>query len=183
MKTRSLLSRLAPLVLLLAVPVLLSAQKTSFDFDRTADFSKYRTFAWEEGTPAPDAFLHKRIVAAIESQLAARGLTRAETHPDVYVRYHVALDTRKTITGSNGDGFGPFGWGVGGTGRVDLEMNQLLIGTLLIDVADAAKRELVWRGMAVGDIDIHAKPEKRDASITKAVTKLLKNYPPPAARG
>jgi hypothetical protein len=37
--------------------------------------------------------------------------------------------------------------------------------------------------MAIGDIDIHARPEKRDASITKAVTKILKNFPPPAARG
>jgi hypothetical protein len=94
----------------------------------------------------------------------------------------VALDTRKTVTGFNGDGFGPFSGGMGGGGRVDLQLNQLLMGALVIDVADAANRQLVWRGMAVGDIDVHAKPEKRDASVTKAVTKILKNYPPAPGR-
>jgi len=182
MKIRTALPFILPLLLISAV---LAAQQISFDFDRAADFSKYRTFTWREGTNAPDTFLHKRIVTAVESELAARGLTRNDTKPDLYVLYHVVLDTRKTVTGWNGDGgFGPppWAWGPGG-GRVDLQLNELLLGTLVLDVADGTTRDLVWRGMAVGDIDVHAKPEKRDASITKAVVKLLKNYPPPRHRG
>ena len=46
-------------------------------------------------------------------------------------------------------------------------------------MADAAKKEMVWRGMAIKEgIDVQAKPEKRDKNITNAVTKILKNYPP-----
>jgi hypothetical protein len=43
---------------------------------------------------------------------------------------------------------------------------------------DSAKKELVWRGVASKTIDPKAKPEKQQNNITKAVDKLLKNYPP-----
>ena len=43
---------------------------------------------------------------------------------------------------------------------------------------DSAKKELVWRGVASKTIDPKAKPEKQQKKITKAVDKLLKNYPP-----
>jgi hypothetical protein len=34
------------------------AQKTSHDFDKTADFPKFKTYAWRQGAPAGEAFLH-----------------------------------------------------------------------------------------------------------------------------
>jgi hypothetical protein len=40
----------------------------------------------------------------------------------------------------------------------------------------------VWRGVGMNEIDIDAKPEKRDAAIDKVVEKILKNYPPKARR-
>jgi hypothetical protein len=43
---------------------------------------------------------------------------------------------------------------------------------------DSAKKDLVWRGTATKTIDPKAKAEKQQKNITKAVTKLLKNYPP-----
>jgi hypothetical protein len=41
-------------------------------------------------------------------------------------------------------------------------ISDLPVGALVIDVADAAGRELVWRGICVNAIDIDAKPGKRD---------------------
>jgi hypothetical protein len=40
------------------------------------------------------------------------------------------------------------------------------------------QKELVWRGTASKTLDPKAKPEKKQKNLTKAVTKLLKNYPP-----
>ena len=54
----------------------------------------------------------------------------------------------------------------------------IVVGTLVIDMADAKKSQLVWRGMGVKEIDTQAKPEKRDKSINNAVKKIFKNYPP-----
>jgi hypothetical protein len=43
---------------------------------------------------------------------------------------------------------------------------------------DSAKKALVWRGIASKAIDPKAKSKKQQKNITKAVTKLLTNYPP-----
>jgi hypothetical protein len=37
---------------------------------------------------------------------------------------------------------------------------------------------MVWRGVATKTLDPKAKPEKKQKNITKAVQKLLKNFPP-----
>lgn len=164
----------------LGVSPIVHAQATSYDFDRTTDFSKFRTFAWENVTPAVEPFLDKRIVAAIESQLVARGLTKNEANPDLDVLYLVALGVQKTVTGS-GSRLGPLVW-QGGLDTFNARLNDIPVGALIIDVTDAGKRELVWRGVSVNEIDVHAKPENRDAAIVKAVTKILKNYPPKSRR-
>ena len=57
-------------------------------------------------------------------------------------------------------------------------MRDILIGTLVIDMADAKKGQLAWRGMGVKEVNTQAKPEKRDKSINEAVNKIFKNYPP-----
>jgi hypothetical protein len=43
---------------------------------------------------------------------------------------------------------------------------------------DPKSKQLVWRGVASKTLDPKAKPEKKQKNITKAVTKLLKKYPP-----
>jgi hypothetical protein len=43
---------------------------------------------------------------------------------------------------------------------------------------DSANHDLVWRGVASKTIDTNAKPDKQQKNLTKAVVKLLKNYPP-----
>jgi Domain of unknown function (DUF4136) len=52
------------------------------------------------------------------------------------------------------------------------------IGTVALDMYDVAKRELVWKGQASKTIDAGANPEKRQKNIDKAMTKLLKDFPP-----
>jgi hypothetical protein len=168
--------RIAMLMASLALPALVRAQKTSFDFDSTAVFSMFRTYAWKPGTPAGEHFLDKRIASAVEAQLAAKGLTKSDTSPDLYVLYHVALGVQKSVSGF-GSGSGPYGWH-GGRDTFDARLNDIPVGGLVIDLVDASRRELVWRGVGVDEIDIEAKPEKRDAAIGKAVEKILKNYPP-----
>jgi Domain of unknown function (DUF4136) len=67
------------LLAFVGVVAVVRAQQTSYDVDKTADFPTFKTYAWRQGTPAGEAFLDKRIVATIDGQLAAKGLTKAET--------------------------------------------------------------------------------------------------------
>jgi hypothetical protein len=71
------------------------------------------------------------------------------------------------------------GWygGMGSTTTTG-SMSTIYVGQLDLDMYDSAKKDLVWRGVASKTIDPKAKPEKQQKNITKAVEKLLKNYPP-----
>ena len=90
-------SFIAAAALVLLLPALALAQKTSFDFDKTADFSKFKTYALKDGTKVGDPLVDNRIVAAIEAELAAKGLTRSDAKPDVVVVYHIAFDKKQAI--------------------------------------------------------------------------------------
>jgi Domain of unknown function (DUF4136) len=167
---------------LLLPPALAIAQKVSYDYDKTANFAGFKTYAHKEGTNVGQPLIDERIVAAIDAQLAAKGLTKAESDPDVFVVYHIAFDKQKDIstfsTGYAG-GYGPYGWGWGGgMGSTTTQVRDILIGTLVIDVADAKQGKLAWRGMGVKEVKTQTNPEKRDKSINDAVKKIFKNYPP-----
>jgi hypothetical protein len=171
----------AALAILLA-PTLAAAQKTSYDYNKEATFATYKTYALKDGTKVGQPLIDDRIVAAIETQMAAKGFTKSD-NPDVFVVYHVAFDSQKDIsTYSSGyGGYGAYGWGWGGGwggGTTSTQVRDILVGTLVIDMADAAKKQVAWRGMGVKEVQTQANPEKRDKSINEAVKKIFKNYPP-----
>jgi Domain of unknown function (DUF4136) len=168
----------------LLAPALILAQKVSYDYDKTASFAAFKTYAHKDGTKVGQQLIDDRIVAAIDAQLAEKGLTKVESNPDVFVIYHTTFDKQKdisTFSSGYGGGYGPYGYRYGGGwagGTTTTSVRDILMGTLVIDVADAKKGELAWRGMGVKEVDTQAKPEKRDKSINNAVKKIFKNYPP-----
>jgi len=73
----------------------------------------------------------------------------------------------------SGYGVGP-GWSAtGGT-------STIYEGQLAVDMDDLANHNLVWRGVASKTLDPKASPKKGQKNLTKAVTELMKNYPPSA---
>jgi len=56
--------------------------------------------------------------------------------------------------------------------------STVYVGQLDVSIYDPAQKQLVWRGVATKTLDPKAKPEKKQKNITKAVQKLLKNFPP-----
>ena len=165
-------------------PVMLLAQKVSYDYNKAANFAAFKTYAHKDGTKVGQPLIDDRIVAAIDAELAAKGLTKSEANPDVFVVYHMAFDKQKdisTYSSGYGGGYGPYGWGWGGGwsgGTTTTQVRDILVGTLVVDIADAKKNELAWRGMATKEVNTQANPEKRDKSINNAMKKVFKNYPP-----
>ena len=167
---------------LAALPSIAAAQKTTYDFDKTAPFAQFKTYSWKDGTPTKNQLVDNRLIAAIDAQLAAKGFRRDDAAPDVFVVFHMAFDEQKDIssysTGPMYGGYG-YGWGGGwGSTSTDVRVREILVGTLAIDIIDAKKKAMAWRGLGTKEIDTNAKPEKRDENITKAVEKIFKNYPP-----
>ena len=175
---------MAAVIATMLAPALLLAQKVSYDYSKTANFAGFKTYAFKDGTKVGQPLIDERIVAAIETELAAKGFTKAADNPDVFVVYHTAFDQEKDIsTYSSGyaGGYGAYGWGWGGGwggGTTSTQVRNIVVGTLVIDIADAKANQVAWRGMGTKEIDTQAKPEKRDKSINNAVKKIFKNYPP-----
>jgi Domain of unknown function (DUF4136) len=174
----------AAAAVVLMTPVLLLAQKVSYDYNKSANFAAFKTYAHKDGTKVGQPLIDERILNAIDTELAAKGLTKAEANPDAFVVYHVAFDKQKdisTFSSGYGGGYGPYGWGGGGGwagGTSTTQVRDILIGTLVVDIADAKKGELAWRGMATKEVNPQANPEKRDKNIANAMKKIFKNYPP-----
>lgn len=152
------------------------AQNISYDFDASTNFAALKTYAWVRGTPVADEINHKRVVGAIEAQLAQKGLTRTEgpANADLLVAYHAAFDRDLQVSGFS-SGWGGYRFAGSRTGTARTE--QILTGTLAIDLISAKEKTIVWRAMATKDIDVNANPEKRGKNIEKTVEKMFKHYP------
>lgn len=135
------------------------------------------------GGTSDDQLIRQDIQRAVEEQLAQKGLTKVDQNADLLVAYHAAVREEKGINlNAFGTGGGPWGWGggLGGfeSGTVTGQTSTIPIGTLVVDLYDPARKQLVWRGDANKTIDIKKDADKNYRNLQKAMAKLFKNYPP-----
>jgi hypothetical protein len=162
------------------------AQDVRYDFDKDKNFAQYKTYKWVpiKGADQPDDLTAKAVTAAIDTELATKGLTKTDSDTaDLLIGYQTAIGTEKQFTSYNtGWGYGP-GWGGGWYGGGGMSTtygstSTVYVGQLDLSMYDPAQKQLVWRGIATKTLDPKAKPEKKQKNIGKAVQKLLKNFPP-----
>jgi len=168
------------------------AQDTRYNFDKNADFSKFKTYKWVSLKDAAKAneLMDKQIIAAVDSELATKGLSKVDgDNADLYVGYQAGIGQEKQFTSYNSDwGYGG-GWygggwygGAGGMSTTTGQTSTIYVGQLALDMYDSANKDLAWRGVVSKTLDQKAKPEKQEKNLKKAITKLLKNYPPPVKK-
>lgn len=181
--------------LLMATPAF--AQTIKVNWNQSAPFSDYKTYAWKIGASQANSFYTAWIKADVDAQLSAKGLTLAPANqrPDLYITFHIQTQELLDATTTD-DGFGPgWGWGGGSWGvwggwggwggwdggdfsdtAVTTEEPRTM-GILTIDLYDVAQKHLVWRGQAT--VDSVSNSQKGDEKQTqKSVEKMLKKYPP-----
>lgn len=168
---------------LLCFSVALAAQDVTYNFDQSADFSKFKTYKWVEikGGTQPNQLIDQQIKSALDAELAKKGLTKTDQDDaNLYIGYQVGIGQEKQVnaynTGGAGWGYGAR-WG-GGMGMATATTSTINIGTLVLDMYNPAEKQLVWRSKATKTIDENAKPDKRQKNMAKAAQKMLKNYPP-----
>jgi hypothetical protein len=140
------------------------------------DFSKFHTYKWVpiEGASHPNQIVDQEIKQSIDSQLAAKGLTKTDgDKADLFVGYQVAVDQEKQW---NAYGMGGFRWG--GGGMATATQSTISVGSLVVDMYDPSTKQLVWTGTATKSIDPSSKQSKNEERLNKAMAKLLKNFPP-----
>jgi hypothetical protein len=173
---------------LLTVASTALGQDVRYNFDKDTDFSKFKTYKWVtlKGATPVDDLVDKQIKEAIDAQLATKGLSKVEgDEANLFVGYQTAIGSEKQFTSyDTGWGYGPGwygrGWYGGGGGMTTGQTSTIYNGQLAVDMYNSAGHDLVWRGVVSKTLDPKAKPDKRQKNLTKALTKLFKNYPPKA---
>jgi hypothetical protein len=160
-----------------------SSMKVSTEYDRAANFKTYKTYAWIPTPPGPeeapqvrDPRIMDAVVHGIESGLASKGLTKADSgQPDLLVAVHGWATSRIDVayygyTYSHS----PYGYyPTLSPGMADIK--EYRDGTLLIDLVDASTKQMVWRGTATDTFQPGAEAKK----VSEAIEKTLDEYPPP----
>ena len=158
------------------------AQDVTVDYDRAANFAAIKTFSVKLETPWGNPIGEKRLVDEMTQSLVAKGWKVApEGEADALVLIHGASRTKRSLNTfySGGGGWGWRGWG-GGMGTATTTANEYTEGTLVVDIYEAKSKQLVWRGVAQGELK--DKPEKREKQLQKVTDKFFKDFPPGSAK-
>lgn len=153
------------------------------DFDPAADFSKYKTYALApiEGL---DTITAGRVNTAVNLAIQERGLKPATGTPDLVVHMQVRLSSEQRINTTTTGGYaGFYGYRGGmGMGTSTSTVQNVPVGTLVVDLVDAAAKKMVWRGMASDTLDKQASGDARQEALNEAMRQLFYEYPPKAEK-
>jgi hypothetical protein len=173
---------LAAAVVLSAFALSAQAQKPQIQWNNNYDFDAVQTFAWQD-TPETsleerNPFMHSLIKNTLEAELATSGLTEVKENPDVWVNYHASTTTdvqlRTDSYGYTMGGYGMAGWGYSGMAAGPVSSTTRVVeytrGTLVVDIWDAASKELVWRGQVSDTLPDNV--QKAEKLVVRAIGKM-----------
>ncbi len=171
------------LFVVLAIVITTWAQKIKSGYDKSADFAGFKTYAWAQQQPSPiQPLVATIIVADIEHELSAKGLRKVESNPDVLVAYWAGASAQSAFAQTD-----PGYLSTGGVPPINATMwtgslpatamPQVVKGTLIVDLADARKKQLVWRSSAEAKLD-YEKRSKIFDTVNKVIPEMFKKYPP-----
>jgi hypothetical protein len=183
------------LLLLTGAGCVSSGPNIKTDYDTKADFSKYKTFAFQSGRIVlpdniPDTnntLIDNRLRNAITAQMEAKGFQPDSDNPDLVVTYLAGAknkqEVEQRIASPPPPGWAAGGWyqpgyyGPGGwwdAGYTQYFTRNFTEGTLILDIIDVKAKELVWRAYVTGEVS--KVPD--DKAVNNLIAKILAKYPP-----
>jgi hypothetical protein len=168
--------------------------KVVTDYDSSADFSAFRTFAFSgisdrgrEVGASDSSPLRQRVKKMVQEEFTAKGVRQvsAEDHPDLLVHlFYGVKDMQRVQTTGTTPGlyssqakvyaYDEGNWTPVPTSRTTTSEDHE--GTLIVDLTESSNKKLVWRAVirAVLDSSLEKNMETADRGIAKA----FENYPP-----
>jgi hypothetical protein len=165
----------ALLVVAVALVSACSTLSIKVEHDPVADFSRYKTYSWKDTGEIRDPVWSRRVEAVLEDTVATKGLRVVKESPDLWMAVHARFSVNYQVKDwSSGWGSG-WGWGPGPT-----TVSAIPVGTIVVDLVDAKKDVLVWRGIAHDTLRPDREPEEREKTLRKVMAELFEDYPPGA---
>lgn len=156
-----------------------SMPRTRSDYDPTADFSAYKTFGFVSAqADHQDAQYTSLITRHLQStsrvEMEKRGYVYTDDNPDLLVDFQIIAQDKIRVNTYGGSPYWRNRYGA--WGGYDVDVRQYTEGTLLVDVVDPKKRQVVWQGVAQGTIT-EAKLQKIDERAPKVMAAIFSEYP------
>ncbi len=177
--------------------------KVKTDFDQTADFSKFQTFAFagmtdlnQNGVLA-NSLVRKRIETAIARELTKRAVSQVglNQNPDLLVHDRMGVKDKQQID-TMGPSMGAYGWhgrygygggygggGYGGGGYGGVTSYEYQEGTLIMDLIEPTGKQLVWRAYRGGEFGGHHGRQHRSWAMKPLPRHLRSTRPPRLSDG
>ncbi|HEU0125343.1 DUF4136 domain-containing protein [Flavobacterium sp.] len=183
--------RIIPLLLVGLIYSCSPTVKVTTDYDHSANFGEYRTFAVYD-LKAQQGQVNQlnvdRVTKAIRNEMLAKGFTESD-NPDLKVNA-VSILKNKTSVSANTDFYGyggmyrPYGyWGGGammGGANTTFNSYDYVDGSLVIDIVSTKTQKLLWQG--IGNAEIDSKPDNPEEFINSSIKKILAGFPPGLAK-
>lgn len=184
-------------ILFVSMALMPAKLKVNYDYDKTADFGQFKTFAVATPSAAQMAAANEKypntvnqltegyLTNAIISQMESKGYTQSET-PDLKVVYNIKIQTQTqynaTTTGMGGPGLwgggfygGFYGYGgFGGMANTTVTPEDYNTGSIVIDVVSTKTNTLVWYGGGSGVLSENSK--KSEENIDKNIAAIFEKY-------
>lgn len=179
------MKRILSLALLGGLLVGCTSLRVTTDFDEETDFSVFRTFQYRDSTnnlAVSSPLSHRRIVNAIRGGMVSSGMSEVTENPDLFVTYYGSTDRQThfqtTYSGvSHWSGARRSSHRMGfSTTTATTRPTTVTQGTLVIDIWDASRNALVWRGVATRPLSSSA--QRNASAINEAVEQTFRRFPP-----
>jgi hypothetical protein len=158
------------------------------------DLSGYQTWAFVPGMPkttgdprVDNTAVVGNIRSAVARELAAKGYVQADSGaPDFFVNHHAALQDKLDVATLNDHYDYPYYggsaslWGYmrpyGNTQAVS-GVEEISVGSLVLDVLDGKTNDIVWRGFAEAELSRDEASHGDGSRINEAVQRMFKEFP------
>jgi Domain of unknown function (DUF4136) len=129
--------------------------------DKNVDFAKFKTYSWTVAHPSPDKTVNSQVIAAVDRELNALGMTKATSGPgDVLAAYSSLSRTDVNVKA-----------------KPDSKESRptYAVGTLIVELLEPGNRRQLLQLRA--DQPIEAEFSKLEPSINSAVAAMFAEYP------
>jgi Domain of unknown function (DUF4136) len=168
------------------------AQKAETQFDRSTDFSRYKTYAWREynlltqQNPQNEKLIEHSLVDAVNARLRADGLTETASNPDFYLSYHGGSGMTE---GQSGSAMKPHEVSNPSTMGTTFTTNTIpgsipnvwveMHGAVVFEVTDAKSNAVVWSSTVSKKIKKPGHmPNDLDQQTAKIAQVAFRKFPP-----
>ena len=146
-------------------------------YDKSADFSRYHTFGFREDRQLGEEYRQRQAERTIADVLSSKGFRYDPAKPDLLIGLTPFVDPEMSADKAPAGTLAWDPWGAVVGASISTGGNVSVVAELTLTFQDAQSRNIVWRGMAKGRVQVD-NPKETSERVIRAIKVLLEGFPP-----